>query len=204
MYSTVKLQWRYIVKPQVYHIWIEIFSKNVSVFQYKFNLDKRQFLSRIGDICSRSRYQKQGEVITYLWGEITYPCLWYLLLSIMHTIRALLILILVRFITGGLCYHTLQGCFTGTGVIIRILGPVKQQWRIWTNYQSIPPRIGNITTTKQSKINHVHSISIYQLYAHGFVFLCFGYEFMWSIKSYPSGLLHWHWGNHTIAPVPVK
>ena len=21
---------------------------------------------------------------------------------------------------------------------------------------------------------------------------------------YPSGLLHWHWGNHTIAPVPVK
>ena len=21
---------------------------------------------------------------------------------------------------------------------------------------------------------------------------------------YPSGFLHWHWGNHTIAPVPVK
>ena len=21
---------------------------------------------------------------------------------------------------------------------------------------------------------------------------------------YPSGLLHWHWGNHKIAPVPVK
>ena len=21
---------------------------------------------------------------------------------------------------------------------------------------------------------------------------------------YPSGLLHWHWGNHMIAPVPVK
>ena len=23
-------------------------------------------------------------------------------------------------------------------------------------------------------------------------------------NSYPLGLLHWHWGNHTIAPVPVK
>ena len=23
-------------------------------------------------------------------------------------------------------------------------------------------------------------------------------------NPYPSGLLHWHWGNHTIAPVPVK
>ena len=21
---------------------------------------------------------------------------------------------------------------------------------------------------------------------------------------YPSGLLHWHWGNHMIAPVPVE
>ena len=26
---------------------------------------------------------------------------------------------------------------------------------------------------------------------------------MWSIYPYPSGLLHWHWGNHMIAPVPV-
>ena len=24
------------------------------------------------------------------------------------------------------------------------------------------------------------------------------------IFPYPSGLLHWHWGNHTIAPAPVK
>ena len=27
---------------------------------------------------------------------------------------------------------------------------------------------------------------------------------MWCIHSYPSGLLRWHWGNHMIAPVPVK
>ena len=29
-------------------------------------------------------------------------------------------------------------------------------------------------------------------------------DFKWRIYPYPSGLLHWHWGNHMIAPVPVK
>ena len=28
--------------------------------------------------------------------------------------------------------------------------------------------------------------------------------FVWFIYTYSSGLLHWHWGNHMIAPVPVK
>ena len=28
--------------------------------------------------------------------------------------------------------------------------------------------------------------------------------FTWFIYPYTSGLLHWHWGNHMIAPVPVK
>ena len=27
---------------------------------------------------------------------------------------------------------------------------------------------------------------------------------MWFTYSYLSGLLHWHWDNHIIAPVPVK
>ena len=27
---------------------------------------------------------------------------------------------------------------------------------------------------------------------------------VWSIYPYSSGLFHWHWGNRTIAPVPVK
>ena len=27
---------------------------------------------------------------------------------------------------------------------------------------------------------------------------------MWLTCPYHSGLLHWHWGNHMIAPVPVK
>ena len=58
-------------------------------------------------------------------------------------------------------------------------------------------------------------------YVHGFVRLWFGlvlslfflfwfcfiivpYGFVQLFSPYPSGLLHWHWGNHMIAPVPVK
>ena len=38
-------------------------------------------------------------------------------------------------------------------------------------------------------------------YAHGF---CFVVVIHWLILPYPSGLLHWHCGNLTIAPVPAK
>ena len=34
--------------------------------------------------------------------------------------------------------------------------------------------------------------------------LCFVVVMYWLIYTYPSGLLHWHWGNLTIAPVPAK
>ena len=37
-----------------------------------------------------------------------------------------------------------------------------------------------------------------------FVLLCFVVVIHWLIFSYPSGLLHWHCGNLTIAPVPAK
>ena len=40
---------------------------------------------------------------------------------------------------------------------------------------------------------------IYYLITETFLSGC-----MWFIYSYSSGLLHWHWGNHMIAPVPVK
>ena len=41
-------------------------------------------------------------------------------------------------------------------------------------------------------------------YAHGFCLLCFVVAIHWLIVPYPSGLLHWHCGNLTIAPVPAK
>ena len=37
-----------------------------------------------------------------------------------------------------------------------------------------------------------------------FVLLCFVVVIHWLIFPYPSGLLHWHCGNLTIAPVPAK
>ena len=38
----------------------------------------------------------------------------------------------------------------------------------------------------------------------GFALLCFVVVIHWLIFPYPSGLLHWHCGNLTIAPVPAK
>ena len=37
-----------------------------------------------------------------------------------------------------------------------------------------------------------------------FALLCFVVAIHWLIFPYPSGLLHWHCGNLTIAPVPAK
>ena len=37
-----------------------------------------------------------------------------------------------------------------------------------------------------------------------FALLCFAVVIHWLIFPYPSGLLHWHCGNLTIAPVPAK
>ena len=37
-----------------------------------------------------------------------------------------------------------------------------------------------------------------------FALLCFVVVIYWLIFPYPSGLLHWHCGNLTIAPVPAK
>ena len=41
----------------------------------------------------------------------------------------------------------------------------------------------------------------HKTYAHGF---CFVVVIHWLIFTYPSGVLHWHCGNLTIAPVPAK
>ena len=38
----------------------------------------------------------------------------------------------------------------------------------------------------------------------GFALLCFVVVIHWLIFPYPSGLLHWHCGNLTIAPLPAK
>ena len=57
---------------------------------------------------------------------------------------------------------------------------MKQPWTIW-EIQYIP--------------RNMHTV---------FALLCFVVVIHWLIFSYPSGLLHWHCGNLTIAPVPAK
>ena len=48
-------------------------------------------------------------------------------------------------------------------------------------------------------------ITVYPKNMHTvFVLLCFVVVIHWLIFPYPSGLLHWHCGNLTIAPVPAK
>ena len=50
---------------------------------------------------------------------------------------------------------------------------------------------------------HYTSIS-QEICTRFFALLCFVVVIHWLIFSYPSGLLHWHCGNLTIAPVPAK
>ena len=60
----------------------------------------------------------------------------------------------------------------------------------------------NLINVKAFSISHEISTVFYVLY---FVMLfIFVAGIMWSSHPYPSGLLHWHRGNHMIAPVPVK
>ena len=56
---------------------------------------------------------------------------------------------------------------------------------------------------QELSLKHIYSISR-EKYAHGFCFavLCCGYTL--TDFPYPPGLLHWHCGNLTIAPVPAK
>ena len=56
--------------------------------------------------------------------------------------------------------------------------------------------------THQGRITHIQYIprNMHTVFA----LLCFVVVIHWLIFPYPSGLLHWHCGNLTIAPVPAK
>ena len=60
----------------------------------------------------------------------------------------------------------------------------------------------NHSYTCASVSTHLQYISI-NMYTV-FALLCFVVVIHWLIFPYPSGLLHWHCGNLTIAPVPAK
>ena len=75
------------------------------------------------------------------------------------------------------------------------------QWRWWQflNQPSTHPvniwQCGDLQYISQN----IRTTSC-ALFSCGYI----GSRFVWSIYPYYSGLLHWHWGNHTIAPVPMK
>ena len=61
------------------------------------------------------------------------------------------------------------------------------------------------TTQNETRQNMDVVHTVYpKKYAHGFALLCFVVVIHWLIFPYPSGLLHWHCGNLTIAQVPAK
>ena len=65
---------------------------------------------------------------------------------------------------------------------------MKQRW-----YSLLPPR--SLDTDIQYIPRNMHTV---------FALLCFVVVIHWLIFPYPSGLLRWHCGNLTIAPVPAK
>ena len=77
-----------------------------------------------------------------------------------------------------------------------------------TKYKSVKETI-NVsflwTVTSNVKIKtHTHIQYIPRNMHTVFALLCFVVVIHWLIFPYPSGLLHWHCGNLTIAPVPAK
>ena len=64
-----------------------------------------------------------------------------------------------------------------------------------TTYGTILPDKERCTLDVQYIPRNMHTV---------FALLCFVVVIHWLIFPYPSGLLHWHCGNLTIAPVPAK
>ena len=62
-----------------------------------------------------------------------------------------------------------------------------------------------ISISNSSSITNVNIVQYIPRKMHTvFALLCFVVAIHWRIFPYPSGLLHWHCGNLTIAPVPAK
>ena len=66
------------------------------------------------------------------------------------------------------------------------------------------PQVGpmNLAVRGASKVHYIQYIPRNRHTV--FALLCFVVVIHWLIFPYPSGLLHWHCGNLTIAPVPAK
>ena len=73
------------------------------------------------------------------------------------------------------------------------------------NYCGIYSRHSVSTQSASKQVNHSSYVQYIPRNMHTvFALLCFVVVVHWLIVQYPSGLLHWHGGNLTIAPVPAK
>ena len=70
--------------------------------------------------------------------------------------------------------------------------------------RSKAPQGGAMSTIDLLLSHHVAIQYIPRNMHRVFALLCFVVVIHWLIFPYPSGLLHWHCGNLTIAPVPAK
>ena len=90
--------------------------------------------------------------------------------------------------------------------------PVNENIRIKYNVQNIKKNAYNYNNGEIYSIKINMDIVCHALFCCGYttVYLfiySFIYSFIWFLwfmKPCPSGLLHWHWGNHKIASVPVE
>ena len=73
----------------------------------------------------------------------------------------------------------------------------EQLWNIWIKYKFL-------TATKHIRMWNISIQYIPRNMHTVFALLCFVVVIHWLIFPYPPGLLHWHCGNLTIAPVPAK
>ena len=87
------------------------------------------------------------------------------------------------------------------------LSMAKFLWQIavWRRRTWKIPLKGVSLVVSSSYITHAPCTLYPKKYAHGccFAVFCCGYT-LTVFFPYPSGLLHWHWGNLTIAPVPAE
>ena len=71
-------------------------------------------------------------------------------------------------------------------------------------YFYIPSLLKNSSAIVLCRFSQMHVQYIPRNMHTVFALLCFVVVIHWLIFPYPSGLLHWHWGNLTIAPMPAK
>ena len=82
--------------------------------------------------------------------------------------------------------------------------PIADNTHVGQNFEQMSPPSGDVSMETAPNCTRYHPQYIPRNMHTVFALLCFVVVIHWLIFPYPSGLLHWHCGNLTIAPVPAK